>query len=245
VIRLLLYLELGILLPYNGGEFIYVRLAHRAACVMPPRSPRIQLQESYTRPKYFVACIFACLFVIVGNTAPNSLVFAEYVVTAFSPHAEIDGRLLKFVALVCITLICTLHVFSRQVGILANNGERVAIRARHPAALTQELALALYKVVFLLFVCVAGFFALGGVRVDEAVGDSYGTENLGSAFRQRIPTTPYSYAKSLLSVLYAFRGWYETVSARDGHRLTGNLGKMPTMSGSCPIVTGPGGAKTL
>ena len=82
-----------------------------------------QLQESYTRPKYLAGCIFACLFIIVGNTAPNCLVFAEYIVTAFNPSAEkLDDRLLKFVALVCVTFICTLHIFSRKVGIATNNG---------------------------------------------------------------------------------------------------------------------------
>ncbi len=131
------------------------------------------------------------------------------------------------------------------MGILANNGERLQSERGIPFPLMRALALALYKVVFLLFVCVAGFVALGGVSVDEAAGGSYGTENLRGAFRQRINTTPYGYAKSLLSVLYAFRGWYETVSSRDGSPADLNVGKMPTMSGSCPVVTFPGAAKTL
>lgn len=166
---LLIYLEFGMLLPYNGGEFIY-------------------LQESYTRPKYLVGCIFACLFVIVGNTAPNCLVFAEYIISAFNPDSS-DDRLLKFVALVCITFICTLHIFSRKVGIVTNN------------------ALALYKVLFLVFVCIAGLAALGGARVGGRNGDPYGKENLNNSFHQQSKTTPYSYAKSLLSILYTFRGW--------------------------------------
>lgn len=75
------------------------------------------------------------------------------------------------------------------------------------------IALALYKVVFVIFVCVAGFVALGGVTADEQnAGDVYGTANLHDAFRQRTKTTPYGYAKSLLSILYAFRGWYEIIA---------------------------------
>lgn len=87
-----------------------------------------------------------------------------------------------------------------------------------------------------MFVCIAGFVALGGVSVDDkGVGDPYGTENLQGAFRQRTKTTPYGYAKSLLSILYAFRGWYETMllflkSTND------DIGKMPTMSASCSVT---------
>jgi hypothetical protein len=98
--------------------------------------------------------------------------------------------------------------------------------------------------VFLVFVCVAGFVALGGVSVDEkGAGDPYGTENLRGAFRQRTQTTPYGYAKSLLSILYAFRGWYDTpplvLTCADE-----NAGKMPIMSGSCSM-TGCDGANGL
>lgn len=117
------------LLPFNGGEFIYVRPSK--TLFQPSHLPLTisQLQESYTRPKYLAGCIFAFLFIIVGNTAPNCLVFAEYIVTAFNPDStdstnprKLDDRLLKFVALVCITFICTLHIFSRKVGIATNNG---------------------------------------------------------------------------------------------------------------------------
>lgn len=153
------------------------------------------------------------MFIIVGNTAPNCLVFAEYIVSAFNPNTENDGRLLKFVALVCITLICTLHIFSRQVGIFANNGKLDFQVSKLDQLWTTDacLALALYKVIFVIFVCVAGFVALGGVTADEKnAGDVYGKANLHDAFRQRTKTTPYGYAKSMLSILYAFRGWYET-----------------------------------
>ena len=100
-----------------------------------------------------------------------------------------------------------------------------------------EKALALYKVVFLVFVCIAGFVALAGVSVDdERAGELYGKNNLHGAFRQRTKTTPYGYAKSLLSILYAFRGWYALVPRSFGKLLMKNLGKMQIMSGCrCPI----------
>lgn len=72
-----------------------------------------------------------------------------------------------------------------------------------------DLALALYKVLFLAFVCITGFAVLGGARVGGKAVDDYGKDNLSGSFRQQTKTTPYSYAKSLLSILYAFRGWYD------------------------------------
>ncbi len=68
------------------------------------------------------------LFVLVGNTAPNCFIFAQYIVGAFDPDQQKpDTRLLKFVALMCISFICTLHVFSRKLGLMTNNGKSAQI----------------------------------------------------------------------------------------------------------------------
>lgn len=91
------------------------------------------------------------------------------------------------------------------------------------------LALALYKVLFLAFVCITGFAVLGGAKAGGTKeGDHYGKENFSGSFRQQTMTTPYSYAKSLLSILYAFRGWYVSSPA---DRLQANIksGKMRIM----------------
>lgn len=157
--------------------------------------------------------MFACLFVIVGNTAPNCLIFAEYIVTAFEPDSKADGRLLKFVALAVITFICTMHIFSRTVGILTNNRSHTHFYPCISFDTNPSLVLALYKVAFLSFVCITGLAVLGGARVGgKHEGDPYGTENFKNAFHQQTKTTPYSYAKSMLSIIFAFRGWCATLS---------------------------------
>ena len=69
--------------------------------------------------------------------------------------------------------------------------------------------LALYKVIFLIFVCLTGLVALGGARVGgKQDGETYGKENFNNSFQKPIKSTPFGYARSLLSILYAFRGWY-------------------------------------
>ena len=84
-------------------------------------STSIKLRESYTKPKYLASCLFAWLFLVVGTSAPNALIFANYMVTAFDPNKTNDPRLVKFIALVCITFVCLMHLFSRKVGIYTSN----------------------------------------------------------------------------------------------------------------------------
>lgn len=47
---------------------------------------------------------------------------------------------------------------------------------------------------------------MGGKREREP----YGRENFNGSFRQQTKTTPYGYAKSLLSVLFSLGGWYDS-----------------------------------
>ena len=103
------------------------------------------MEESYKWPRYFASCIFGVFFVLLGNTAANTIAFAKHMLLAFDDtNQNPDYRLQRFVALVCISLICLIHIFSRKLGILMNN------------------ALAAYKVGLLLFVVVAGFACLAG-----------------------------------------------------------------------------------
>lgn len=126
---------------------------------------------------------------LLGNTAANSIAFAKHMIGAFSDNPNPDYRLQKFVALVCITFICLIHLFSRQMGIYVNN------------------ALALYKVCLLVFVVITGFVCLGGGGGKHLKSDQiYGTKNLENAFTGP-SKSPYDYASAMLGVLYSFQGW--------------------------------------
>ena len=149
----------------------------------------IQLDESYTRPRYLASCIFAVFFVLLGDTASNTIAFAKHMLVAFDDTNENpDYRLQRFVALVCISFICLIHSFSRKMGIFMNN------------------ALAACKVCLLLFVVVAGFVCLAGAGGGGHKGDEYGKVNLGHAFAHS-SGSPYAYASAMLSVLFAYQGW--------------------------------------
>ncbi|KAL7267445.1 hypothetical protein RUND412_009973 [Rhizina undulata] len=169
---LFVYLEFGIAFPVNGGEMIY-------------------LDESYPIPRYFATCIYGIFFILLGNTAANGIAFAKYMLVAFSPETpNPDPRLQKFVAVVCLTFVCLIHLFSRKMGIMINN------------------VLAVYKVLLLSFVVVAGFACMAGARVDEGgEAPGYGLNNLKDMFKGYQPRGPHDYATAMLGVLYSFQGW--------------------------------------
>lgn len=75
---------------------------------------------------------------------------------------------------------------------------------------------------------------LGGARVGgKREGETYGKENFNGSFRQQTKTTPYSYAKSLLSVLFSLGGWYDSNPALQSETaLRQNAGKRRIMSES-------------
>lgn len=147
------------------------------------------MDESYTTPRYLASCVFAIVFVLLGNTAANSIAFAKNMIGAFSDNPNPDYRLQKFVALVCISFICLIHLLSRNMGIYINN------------------TLALYKVALLAFVVVTGFVCLGGgggKHLKE--GGAYGVKNLENAFTGP-SRSPHDYASAMLHVLYSYQGW--------------------------------------
>ena len=147
------------------------------------------MEESYKWPRYFASCIFGVFFVVLGNTAANTIAFAKHMLLAFDDtNQNPDYRLQRFVALVCISLICLIHIFSRKLGILMNN------------------ALAAHKVGLLLFVVVAGFACLAGAGGSGQKKDEYGKVNLENAFAGG-SDSPYAYASAMIGVLFAYQGW--------------------------------------
>lgn len=140
---------------------------------------------------------------------------------AFSDNTNPDYRLQKFVALVCITFICLIHLFSRKMGIYVNN------------------TLALYKVTLLVFVVLAGFVCLGGgggKRIEN--GDTYGAKNLEDAFSNS-SKSPYDYANAMLHILYSYQGWENAnyVGKHQALRFTMNMGNIDARIGACRSKT--------
>ncbi|KAI5808646.1 amino acid/polyamine transporter I [Peziza echinospora] len=161
----------------------------------------VYVDEAYKRPRYFAVIVVSIMFVMLGHNAANCIGFAKLILQAIDPtDINPDYRLQKFVAFVTLTTVCLIHVFSRKIGIMLNN------------------VLAIYKLVLVGFICIAGLVALGGARSGKGEGilgapdgrDHYGAENFDGAFdfiEQKQKLNLLNYAGAMMGVLYSYNGW--------------------------------------
>ncbi|KAJ4330121.1 hypothetical protein N0V87_010285 [Didymella glomerata] len=134
---LFIYLEFGEAFPYNGGELIY-------------------LDEIYHRPQLLATILFSGYFLMLANSYGNSIQFAKHVLIAALPDlkdgTELDTRLVRYIAISVITLVCLIHWHSPNAGLFLNK------------------LVAWYKIALLLAVFVAGMVWSG--RNDSQWGSS-------------------------------------------------------------------------
>ena len=150
--------------------------------------------------------MFATLFVLFGGVHVNAMTFAREVILAGSPvGAAVDPTLQKFFAIVIVTFICQLQAFSRYINVYFSN------------------ALALFKVLLLGFISVAGWVALAGKRTPSAasIRSSYGKGSLANLFVGD-SGSPYGYSLALLNIMRAFLG-YENANFVSPETFIGDL----------------------
>jgi amino acid transporter len=125
---LLVYLEFGNALPFNGGELVY-------------------LDEIYHRPELLATIMFSGFFLLLANSYGNSIQFAKHVLISALPQLEdskeLDPRLVRYIAISVVTLVCLIHCFSSRAGLFLNK------------------LVAWYKTLLLLVVFIAGMVYSG------------------------------------------------------------------------------------
>lgn len=141
-------------------------------------------------------CIFAVIYVILGNLSGNAIAFGTYVLEA----AGIEGHhsAVRGLAVACLTAACLLHASWRKGGIFVNN------------------LLALLKVLILLAVIGIGFAASAGASfghgpvhgetIDPTSGKATPNFNTHTSFAHARKDTA-SYADSILFIIYTFSGY--------------------------------------
>lgn len=195
----MIYVELGITLPFSGAEVVYVwaslsprpyRLATKERKKKQSLTVALQVEECYPRPKYLAVIVIALLFILLTHFAGNTIAFAKLMLQAFEPDdGNPDYRLQKFLALCLLTGVCLLHIFSRKMGIFVNN------------------LLAIYKVTLVTFIILVGFAAMAGGRGKGVTkGDTYGLANWDNAMVTRTMSM-WQYSNAILGVLWAYTGW--------------------------------------
>lgn len=159
------------------------------------------------------------LFIVLGNTAGNAIIFAQYILRAQkysqeeldNPSHELEW-LIKGLAVSAITGACLLHGLWRAGGILINN------------------VFATIKCCFLLVFIAAGFAFSAGVghvpkpspsNLDPTISFM---ANVEGGARGKV----YGYSQSLLLVIFAYSGYENANLVSKSYttlptRLTGNL----------------------
>lgn len=199
-----LYLEYGIRWPLNGGELHYVRSRGAQASSRSSEtnlynhdsltlvSTPHQIDRVWTKPRKFWSYCYGIMFLLLGGSQANAIVFGQAVLTIASPGNPQDPRLVKANAIFLVACICTFQTFSRINYIRFSN------------------IFAIYKVLLLTFVTVVGWLAVGGIRSPNGIPGPFGLDNLANDFKEGL-YTEYGVAVSLLLVMRAYAG-YEVVN---------------------------------
>ncbi len=132
------------------------------------------------------------MFVILGGSQANAIIFGQAVLTAASPGNPQDPRLIKAFALFLVAFVCMFQTFSRINYIRFSN------------------IFAVYKVVLLTFITIVGWLALGNVRSPLRMPGPFGHINLANDIAAGTYTA-YGVSVSLLSIMRAYAG-YEVVN---------------------------------
>ncbi|KAL6252611.1 hypothetical protein RBB50_000330 [Rhinocladiella similis] len=160
---ILVYLEFGSALPFNGGELIY-------------------LDEVYPAPELLSTILFSAFFLCLGNSYGNSVTFSKQTLLASDSSAtkmaELDTRLVRFIAISVLSVVCLLHYFSNRFGLFLNK------------------LFAIFKTVLLLTVFIAG------VKASSKEGS--GLSDFGKTHGDRGATDGLS---ALVLIFYAYQGW--------------------------------------
>lgn len=159
---LLVYLEFGNALPFNGGELIY-------------------LDEIYRRPELLATVLFSGYFIFLGNSYGNSIQFAKHVLISanqdVSFSTELDTRLVRYIAISVITLVCFIHGYSSKAGLFLNK------------------LLAWYKVILLIVVFAAG------MRYSDKHGSQWKDDTIPSN------GSSMDGLAAMVLIFYTYQGW--------------------------------------
>jgi len=152
------------------------------------------------RPLFLATCLYGITFIILENTAGNSVSFAQNILDA-AHITETPGKVIA-VALAGNTFCCLLHALSRRWGIILNN------------------VFGTVKFFMLLF-----FVIIGLVWTNREV--AYDNFNPQTAFDYtNSPRLPYRYAEAYMYVALPFTAFHQVnyVSSASSHLPSSRLG---------------------
>ncbi|KAF8458486.1 amino acid/polyamine transporter I [Terfezia claveryi] len=184
------YLELGLTIP---------RYLVHGRWQSVPRSggEKNYLEYIFKTPKFLATCTYAVIFIFLGNTSGNGIVFATNFLQIIRYPEVVNindhktGWIIKGIAVAVVTIACLLHGTWRAGGIWVQN------------------SFAIMKIMILWFFIIAGLAAYSGKignvsapGVDLAVTNSFKADE---AFTQHYG--PNGWITTLLDVSFSFGGF--------------------------------------
>lgn len=140
-----------------------------------------QLDEVFKKPELLATLIFSAFFVVCPNTDGNSLQFAKHVLLTYNPKAksteDLSKSMITLIATLVLTLVCLIHYFSRNSGLLLNK------------------IFSIYKICFVFAFVIAGFHS----------ANKYPGPGLKDWGERR--ADPKGSLTALVYVLYSYQGW--------------------------------------
>src|ERR1700694_2552335 len=135
------------------------------------------------RPMFLATCLFGIAFMVLDNSAHNSIAFGQSMLDA--GHAEATPGKIIAIALAVNTFCCLLHAISRKWGIILNN------------------AFGTVKFFILVFIVLIGLIWINRdvASSNFDVSTSFSTANS--------PKYPYPYAEALLFVIFPYGAFHQ------------------------------------
>ncbi|KAG8979679.1 hypothetical protein FRB94_011590 [Tulasnella sp. JGI-2019a] len=174
---------IGSLVAFSGLN-LYIELASR----FPKRSggDAVFLEQAYPRPPYMVATSFAVCTTMLGSTAINATVFAQYTMHALD--IAVTSSRQKSLAVAMVTLALGLCSISTRISLKVMG------------------TLGIVKIGSMAFVILTGFAVLSGMtRIEHPIA------NLKHPFAGSI-LNANALATGVLKIDYTFVGWREAVN---------------------------------
>ena len=152
----------------------------------------VQLNYVFKSPKFLTTCIFGVGFILIGNTAANSVQFGQNVQIAAGRVPSVGG--ICGIGIGATAVACCLHTMSRRWGIRMNN------------------IFGFSKFLILIFLIIVGFSAAakGPIAEDGTLLHSPSNLDPSRAFsNEHRSSRPFRYAEAFLFVLFPFGGFHQ------------------------------------
>jgi len=135
------------------------------------------------RPLFLATCLFGIAFIILENSAHNSLAFAQSVLNA--SHAKVTPGKIVAIAIAANTFCCLLHAISRKWGIIVNN------------------VFGTVKFFILCFIVIIGLIWINRdvAKSNFDVSTSFSTTNTHRS--------PYRYAEAFIFVIFPYGAFHQ------------------------------------